>query len=574
MTIASRLAGSVKPAQSRVSPQHVLVTEMVNVRVLVLLRCILAFLGLAIIFAGPPSGQSAVLTYGPLVLYSFYSIVVATCAYRFNWSTPPKITYWADVFFYAYAIAITGGTYGFLFLFFFYPILVSSFSFGFLQGMLTTSASAVLFVLVDLMFSPPGKTFDSGGTLVSAAYLLVLGYMIAYLGGYERFLRLKLALLKEINNQWNPRFGVDHTSVEMLDRVREFYQADSCVLMLRRPAMAQHYVMYSATKGKSHRETAPTELDEGAVNALLRLPDTLAAYYHDPEGPRWLRVRGYSAYDFDLAAPTKSFQADCAAWINLLDTQAFVTVPFSQHDGTIGRLFLTSSTSGFADTDIEFLAQASDAMATVIENMFLVEEYVASTAEHERQAISRDLHDTTIQPYIGLKLALDALLREAGEGNALSQRISELIEMCETTVRDLRNYATNLKDNAPLPGEFLVAALQKQTERLGRIYGIKVEITSDVSPKLKGRLAAAAFQIISEGLSNILRHTSAKNALVTILCENSQLLLKIANDYGNGERSRNFIPRSINERVKALGGVTFVESDLDSGTVVHVALPM
>jgi signal transduction histidine kinase len=71
-----------------------------------------------------------------------------------------------------------------------------------------------------------------------------------------------------------------------------------------------------------------------------------------------------------------------------------------------------------------------------------------------------------------------------------------------------------------------------------------------------------------------LRHTSAKNALVTILCENSQLLLKIANDYGNGERRRNFIPRSINERVKALGGVTFVESDLDSGTVVHVALPM
>jgi|SRR5882672_5303086 len=575
MSIADRLSEHVGSASGRLSSKPVLIAEVVNVRTLALLRCVLAFLGLLIICAGPwELRQSAILTYGPLALYSFYSVIVVLQAYKSGWSAPPMITYWADVFFYAYAIAITGGAYSFFFLFFFYPILVSSFSWGFRQGMLVTTASAILLIVVELMFSPAERTLETGGTLINATYLFVFGYMIAYLGGYERFLRLKLALLKEINNQWNPRFGIDHAKVVNLDRLLEFYRADSCILILRRPALGQRHLMYSATRGKAGRSPVSTELDESTAAALQRLPDTLAAYYHDPDGPWWLRRHGYSAYDFDLGVSTRSFESDCAVWTNLLDAQAFVTVPYLQHDGTKGRIFLTSSTNSFTDADIEFLAQASDAMATVIESMYLVEEFVTNAAEHERQAISRDLHDTTIQPYIGLKLALDALHREAGDQNPLSHRISELIEMAESTVRDLRNYAANLKDNAPLPGEFLVAAVQKQAERLTRIYGIKVDVHSDISPKLKGRLAADAFQIISEGLSNVLRHTSARNAFVNILCEESRLLLKVGNDKRSQQGKGDFVPRSISERARTLGGVIFVESTPDDNTVVHVTLPM
>jgi signal transduction histidine kinase len=574
-TVTDKLSEHVGPASGRSTAKPIQISEAVNVRMLAVLRCVLAFLGLVIICAGPwQVDQSMALTYGPLALYSFYSVIVALQAHRSEWAAPPPITYWADVFFYAYAIAITSGAYDFLFLFFFYPILVSAFSWGFKQGMLVTTISAVLFIVVEVTFSRSKGILDNGGPLINTAYLFLFGYMISYLGGYERFLRRKLALLKEINNQWNPRFGVDHTNTVNLERLRQFYNADSCVLVLRRPAVAQHYFMYSVVRGKSSRGTRPAELDEGAAAALMRLPDTLAACYHDPEGPRWLRYRGYSGFDFELASRTKAFRSDCAAWTNFLDARAFVTVPYSQHDGTTGRIFLTSSTSGFTDADIDFLAQASDAMATVIENMYLVEECIVSAADSERQAISRDLHDTTIQPYIGLKLALDALHREAGHDHAMSRRIAELIEMAESTVRDLRSYAQNLRDNAPLPGEFLVAAVQKQTERLGRIYGINVEIKSNISPDLKGRLAADAFQIISEGLSNVLRHSSAKNAFVDILCENAQLLLKVGNENGSGKSNGRFIPKSISERAAALGGTTYVELGPNNSTVVHVSLPM
>jgi signal transduction histidine kinase len=539
---------------------------------LVLLRCVLGFSALAVLLVHPPKiGRLVELAYFGVGMYCAYTVLLAAISYRLEWPAPPRALHWADIVFYCFLIALTGGTTSIFFLFFFYAIMVASFCWGFGEGMLVTIASSILFVAIGIG-SP--EVSGQGNTLVPAAYLLIFGYLISYFGGYERLLRRRLALLREINNLWNPRFGVDHTHGINLDRLLAFYGGSSGVLVLRHPAPALNYVMYSASRDKPGYSSTPSYVAESAAGALLRLPDSLAAFYHGPETSLWWRLHGYSGYDFDLGTRTKSFLADCAAWANLLDAPAFVTVPYIQRDGTSGRLFLTSNDGGFTHADIDFLAQVSDAMSTVVENMSLVEQLISRAAEHERMAISRDLHDTTIQPYIGIKLALDALHREAGEDNALSNRISELASMAEMTIRDLRQYASTLKDKTAMPGEFLVSAVKNQSERLGRFYGIQVEVTSDISPRLQGRLAAEAYQIISEGLSNVLRHTNAKNAFVNILCENSHLLLKIGNEVNGENGTKSFMPRSINERVQMLGGKAFVEQRVGGQTVVHVTIPM
>jgi signal transduction histidine kinase len=550
--------------------------KSVDSRMLVLLRCVIALSALVIVLALPSRfGQSASLTYLSLGLYCVYTVLIALISQRLQWPVPPRVLHWADVVFYAFLIALTGGASGFFFLFFFYAILVAAFGWGSREGMLVAIVSSVLLAATELSFAQAIDGRVPGGGLIQAAYLLVFGYLISYFGGYERLLRRRLALLKEINDLWNPRFGVDHTLGVNLERLMEFYGGTSCVLVVRRRAPTLQYVMYSASRYRLGHSSVPSYVAESSAGALLRLPDSLAAIYHSARGSwLWPRFRRYSGYDVDLGVRTKSFQAECAAWANLLDTRALVTVPYVQHDGTAGRIFLTGVPGGFTHADIEFLAQVSDAISTVIENMSLVEELISKAAEHERQTISRDLHDTTIQPYIGLKLALDALYREAGDNNAVSQRILDLISMSEMTIRDLRDYASKLKAKTAMPGEFLVTAVRKQSERLGRFYGINVEVTSDISPALDGRLAAEAFQIISEGLSNVLRHTAAKRAFVTILCENSHLLLKIGNNVASDDLAKEFMPRSINERVQILGGRTFVEQRLDGQTVVHVTIPM
>lgn len=333
--------------------------------------------------------------------------------------------------------------------------------------------------------------------------------------------------------------------------------------------------MYSASRQKPEQSTTPSDITESAAGALMSLPETIGAFYHDPAGSWRHKYHGHAAYEIDSRARTNAFLGECAALANLLDTRAFMTAPYVQRDGTTGRIYLTSERGGFTHSDLDFLGQVSGAMSTVVENMYLMEELISRAAEHERLAVSRDLHDTTIQPYIGLKLALDALQREAGAASPVAQRISELIEMTGMTIRDLRDYAETLKEKTAMPGEFLVAAVKRQTERLGRFYGIDIEVKSDISFQLKGRIAAEAFQIISEGMSNVLRHSAAKSAFVSILCENSSLLLKIGNETRGGlPSSENFTPRSIHERTKALGGTTFVEQGPDGYTVVHVTIPM
>ncbi len=539
-------------------------------RMLVLLRCVLAVSAFSIVAAPSEGRPFDIWLYGPLAFYSVFSVVVAIEWARREWPDTPRLLHWADVLFYIDFIAMLGTSQSYFILFFFYPVLVASFSWGFREGVLVTLVSTFLYATVGLI---EGLSHTSD-VLIAATGLLVFGYVISYLGVYEHQLRSRLRLLKEINSPWNPRFGVDYVNSCNLDLLRQFYDANSCVLMVRRRNSHSDYVMYTVNKGKLVRTNAPAKVGGGVLEALMRLPDSLGAYYHDPEGAWWMKYRGYAGFDFDLGVKTRAFEQDCAVWLNLLDTKAFVTVPYA-HDATAGRLFLTMDEGFFSQADIEFMAQAADSMATVSENISLIEELVSKAAESERRAMLRDLHDSTIQPYIGLKLALDGLYREAGEKNALSPRIADLVEMADFTIRDLRSYAANLKDNEPMAGDFLMDAVAKQAERLRRFYGIFVMIKSEIGAELSGRVAAEAFHIIAEGLSNVLRHSSAKSAFVTVRCDDSCLLIEIGNDAQTAPVD--FMPRSIHERVHAQGGHVIVEhrADLhDKHTVVHVTLPM
>ncbi len=258
---------------------------------LVLLRCVLGISAFAVVLIDPPKfGRLVGLTYFALGAYCAYTVLLAAISYRLDWPAPPRALHWADVVFYSFLIALTGGTSSFFFLFFFYSIMVASFCWGFREGMLVTVASSVLFTAVELGFSGINGHNDHGNTLVPAAYLLIFGYLISYFGGYERLLRRRLALLREINNLWNPRFGVDHTHGVNLDRLLEFYGGTSCVLVLRRPVPALNYVMYSASRDKPGYSSTPSYVAESAAGALLRLPDSLAAFYHGPGGSWWSRL--------------------------------------------------------------------------------------------------------------------------------------------------------------------------------------------------------------------------------------------------------------------------------------------
>jgi signal transduction histidine kinase len=550
--------------------------ESVGARMVNTMRIVLAFSALAVIHVAPAGPERlATLTYAALIAYCAYGVVLYYLGTREHALPAARINHWVDVGFFACLVALTGGSGSVFYLFFFFPILVASFSAGYREGLLVTAVSAALFVLVGLTVPLSGGELDLARMLIRPVYLLTLGYMIAYWGGHEIMLKRGLTLLKEVNNLWNPRFGVDQTIGSNLDRLLDYYDGSSCMLVLRRPTSPATALFYSASPRKPGRLAEPSEIAEAMARQLLFLPESLAVAYHDPGTPGWRRGVRLVAWDLDMRTHTGGFPNACKSIANLLDSRTFMTVPYSQRDGTAGRLFLTSANRAFTLSDIEFLAQAAATISPVVESMYLMEELVSRAADHERFRISRDIHDTTIQPYIGLKLGLDALYREGGDQGPQAGRISELIEMADLTIRDLRTYAATLRDKASMPGDFLVSAVNRQAERYRRFYGIDVEVKSHVNGQLNSRLAAEAFQIVSEGLSNVLRHTSARRAFVHLLCEQENLLLKIGNETPPGpEPAPAFIAWSIQERASELGGTAFTERSVDGDTVVHVNLPI
>ena len=84
----------------------------------------------------------------------------------------------------------------------------------------------------------------------------------------------------------------------------------------------------------------------------------------------------------------------------------------------------------------------------------------------------------------------------------------------------------------------------------------------------------AALQIVSEGLSNILRHSQAKQAYVALRNEGHRLLIEIGNEAAAGAPNPEFTPRSIAARTRSLGGTCVVERDALGYTIVRVIIPL
>jgi len=542
-----------------------------------LMRLVLSSAGLFVFIVDPvESGLPNQFTYYLLICYCLYSAVfVLMYKSRLLMELAShRVAYWIDTLFFTCLIILTGGVDSIFFAFLFFPILIASFARGFAEGLKVTLASAVLFTAAGLV-SESHSGYDIGQALIRPIYLVVFGYMIAFWGSGKIVLKHRLQLLQEININWDPRFGSNHAIMACLNRLVTFYQGSRCIIVLERTKLSPKYLMYVADGGKINLSNNPKEITHTTANELLGLPATIAVAYNRLTANGMKLFKKCVAYDVNMLEPTDEYFSACVSLSNLFDNESFISVPYWQSGEISGRLYLIAANQSFNRSDIAFVKQVADVLSSVIENMMLIENVVEDAVGLERHKLSLDVHDTTIQPYIGLTLALDALSREFAADPLLNEKISEIIQMAKMTIQDLRSYKDHLRDKMLIRGDFLLPAIKKHAERLLRFYGIEVEVEGTVDSHAIERLSEAAYQIIKEGLSNILRHTEAKKAFVSIQNTNTFLLIKIGNETNlNSGEEHFFTPKSIYERVQSLKGETRVENDDFGYTIVHIRIPL
>jgi len=569
---------SVAERGSFTTEQEPSTLESVDDRMIGLMRLILALSALLIIYIDPSEpDRFVVITYGALVAYSLYSAVLYFLSVRHARLLPNRVAHWVDIACFLILVALSSGTSSIFFFFFFFAILVASFRWGFRAGFSVTLSSALLFTVVGYATAPRGPDFELNRFLLRPVYLLVLGYMMAYWGGRELRLKRRLSLLKEITQLSNPRFGVSQTVGSMLQRLQAFYDADFCSLVMSdlHPDEPRLFRLERAQPTESvQAERMPPRL----AQLLLSLPDDIAVVH---QGKSRLRSLGDPGdYAFDLKSKrecTAQWQAASAALAAKLDVECFVSVPLHYRGKATGRLYLIARRAIFDGSDIDFLMQVVEQIMPILHNIRLLARLAANAAEQERQRLARDIHDSVIQPYIGLQYKLAAIRNKlaAGDGD-VADDLERLFQVTVNEVHGLRGFVRGLKDSEVQGSNFL-SAVRRFAAQFAADYGLDVRVESEGELNLAGLLAAELIQIIHEGLSNIRKHTAAHGSKITLARADSTLQLYIENDDAPSEDESArapFIPGSIAERAEELGGSVRVERSLDGRTVVKVEIPL
>ncbi|HZI60357.1 MAG TPA: histidine kinase [Pyrinomonadaceae bacterium] len=511
-----------------------------------------------------------------LALYSVYGVVVYHLSVRRNQLVAHKLMPWLDLFWYLPLVAFTTGPNSTFYYFFFFAIIVASFTWGLTDGLRLTLASAASYTAVATL---AGRPIAMSRLMLAPIGLLIFGYIIARWGGYHTQLKKRLKLLKDVTVFSNPRFGIDRTIKAILESVRDFYNAEACLLVIPgKQGDAESYQMYRVARGIHPSRSAPPEMGrEAAVQFLSPSLDHAVIYR-----------KGHSSharlFDVKTRVFTEAPAGSADKLAGLLDAQRYLSVPVYYRHQAVGRLFIVDGPMQIDGPDMDFMLQLMDHVTPVMENIRLIDNLASDAAETERRRIAHDIHDSVIQPYLGIQFGLSALDQKLESGNLdIRDNVQELLELTKHELAELRRFVWGLKAGEERM-DVLLPAIERYAERFSLVTGISVDVEAHGKVKVNDRLAAELFQIVAEGLSNVRRHAFCRDARVEIQCKETSLQLQIKNsrprsgspvERGDGhDGARAFRPHSIAERAAALGGDTQVYVDEKDYTVVSVGIPL
>jgi len=215
---------------------------------------------------------------------------------------------------------------------------------------------------------------------------------------------------------------------------------------------------------------------------------------------------------------------------------------------------------------------------------------LVTTREEERRRLRRDLHDGIGPTMAGQTLKLDAAIDlvlgdpESGQDPDLEEAIkmlTEVKEQTQLTVKKVRQIVYALRPPS-LDDLGLVAAVQAHIDQLSASrHGLDISMQTSPKnfPSLSAAVEVAAYRIILEALTNVIKHAQAQECVVKLSVpedESRMLYLEIKDD-GKGlpkVTSAGVGLTSMRERVEELDGSFTIESSPSEGTRVLAQIPL
>jgi signal transduction histidine kinase len=278
--------------------------------------------------------------------------------------------------------------------------------------------------------------------------------------------------------------------------------------------------------------------------------------------------------------------AATAHWAGSLNLSRWITL-----SGTIFNMLLvfvasrlvwldmrrrTALTAELRDQKQQLERQVEDRTRELVE----LSTHLQNVAEREKASLARELHDELGGLLVGARMDISWAEQRLGKDHPdlklrldrVQQNLAAGVDLKRRIIEELR---PTLLDNVGL-----FAALRWQMKETCGSAGLKcVESYPDDEPRFKSEASIALFRIAQEAFSNILKHSGAKTADISLDMDDETLLLRIADD-GIGIPVGQFMAiashglASMRHRVRALGGRLDVRSPPSGGTLLIVQIPI
>ena len=204
--------------------------------------------------------------------------------------------------------------------------------------------------------------------------------------------------------------------------------------------------------------------------------------------------------------------------------------------------------------------------------------------DEERRKLARDLHDSTGQTLAALKISVSFLQDLCNKDSMTMERLAEVIALTDQASDEIRTMSYLL--HPPLLDEVgLPCAAEWYVEGFAKRSGIKIKLDLATDRvRLPMPMEIALFRVLQESLTNVHRHSKAKQASVYFHRHTEMAVLEIR-DSGCGIAAERLLrPREdsadtgvglagMRERMNELNGKLEITSN-KLGTCVRATVPL
>jgi signal transduction histidine kinase len=251
--------------------------------------------------------------------------------------------------------------------------------------------------------------------------------------------------------------------------------------------------------------------------------------------------------------------------------------PLRRASTMAGRLAAGDLGGRMAETgagEIGTLQRSFNTMATSLEEsrneLAASRARVVAAADAARQRIERDLHDGVQQRLVSLGLELRATdAAVPSDMNEIKAQLSRTSQGLIGVVEELQEVSRGIH-----PAILSKGGLAPALKSIARRSGLPVELHVQTDRRLPEAVEAAAYYVVSEGLTNAAKHAQASVVDVDVRADDRSLHLSIRDDGVGGADPRlgsGLI--GLRDRVEAVRGSMDVTSSAD-GTTLLVTMPI